>query len=91
MNDLWQNVAALAVVAVAGGYLLRQAWQTFAARPTSACGGCAGCAAGTRLVPSRGKLSGLSDRSSHRSTLITIDQLFKRPETSGGDSEHRSK
>jgi hypothetical protein len=91
MNDLWQNFAALAIVALAGGYLLCQAWQTFADRPTSACDGCAGCSASSALVRSRKKFDDFANRGSHASTLITIDQLFKRPETSGGNSEHRSK
>lgn len=91
MNDLWQNLAALAIVALAGGYLLRQAWQTFAAKSTSACGGCTGCAASSAMVPSRKKLNDFADRRSQPSTLIAVDQLFKRPEPSGGNSEHRSK
>lgn len=91
MNDLWQNLAALAIVALAGGYLLRQAWQSFAAKSTSACGGCTGCAASSALVASRKKLDDFANRRSQTSTLITVDQLLKRPEPYGGDSEHRSK
>ncbi len=91
MNDLWQNLAALAIVALAGGYLLRQAWHSFAAKSTSACGGCAGCAASSALVPSRKRLNDFANRRSQPSTLITVDQLFKRPEPSGDDFEHRSK
>jgi len=45
MNDVLQNIAALGMVALAGGYLLRQAWRLLAAKPSSACGGCSGCAA----------------------------------------------
>ena len=51
MNELWQNIAALGVVALAGGYLLRQAWRLLAAKPASACGGCSGCAAGKGAGP----------------------------------------
>jgi len=91
MNDLWQNLAALAIVALAGGYLLRQAWQTFAAKSTSACGGCAGCSASRAISPSRQKKLSVSGRSLQPSTLITVDQLLKRPEPSGGNSERRSK
>jgi hypothetical protein len=91
MNDLWQNLAALAIVALAGAYLLRQVWRTFAARPTSACGGCTGCSASSALVPSRKKLDDFASRRSQPSTLITVNQLLKRPEPSGSDFKHRSK
>ena len=45
MNELWQNVAALGIVALAGGYLLRQGWRLFVAKPANSCGGCTGCSA----------------------------------------------
>ncbi|HUY87813.1 MAG TPA: hypothetical protein VMV10_03670 [Pirellulales bacterium] len=55
MNDLGQNIAALSLVALAAGYLLRQAWRLFAVKPARACGGCSGCsarpAAGPPVVP----------------------------------------
>ncbi|HXT60131.1 MAG TPA: hypothetical protein VN699_15940 [Pirellulales bacterium] len=44
MNDFWQDGAAICIVALAGGYLLRRAWLLFGQQPKSGCGaGCGGC------------------------------------------------
>jgi hypothetical protein len=43
MDLVWQNLAVLLVVAVAGGYLARAAWQTLARKKAAACGGCGTC------------------------------------------------
>jgi hypothetical protein len=40
----WQNLAVLAAVLAAGGYLARLAWQTVKLRKAAACGGCGTCA-----------------------------------------------
>jgi hypothetical protein len=41
----WQNLIALAIVAIAGLCLARQAWITFARKKSGACGSCASCPA----------------------------------------------
>jgi hypothetical protein len=49
----WQNLIALAIVAIAGLYLARQAWITFARKKSGACGSCASCpASATASEPS---------------------------------------
>jgi len=52
----WQNLAAMALVAAAGAYLVRQSWLVLARKKSSGCGSCAKCPAdamssdGTPLV-----------------------------------------
>ena len=70
MNELWQHIAALGIVTLAVGYLLRQAWRLLAAKPASACGGCSGCAAR--------KGAGL--------TLVAIRPPALRPPSDSGSS-----
>lgn len=43
----WQDLAALALVALSAAYLLRQGWRLFRRRPGGRCGGCTGCASGS--------------------------------------------
>ena len=40
----WQNLAVLALVAIAGSYLARQAWATIARKKSGACSSCGSCA-----------------------------------------------
>jgi hypothetical protein len=42
----WQQIATLAIVALAMSYVVRLTWRTFTARKAAACGGCKSCAAG---------------------------------------------
>ncbi len=39
----WQNLAVLAIVLAAAGYLARTAWRSVARRKASACGACGDC------------------------------------------------
>ena len=40
----WQDIAALAIVFLAAGYLVRPAWNAVARKQTSGCGpACGGC------------------------------------------------
>ena len=43
MHFGWQDLAALAIVAFAAIYLLRQAWRVVRRRPNGGCGGCSSC------------------------------------------------
>jgi hypothetical protein len=47
MNLDWQNLAALLVVAAAGVYLARVAWQSIARRKAAGCASCGSCPSGT--------------------------------------------
>jgi hypothetical protein len=46
MNLEWQNLTALFVVAAAGVYLARVAWQSVARRKAAGCGSCGSCPSG---------------------------------------------
>jgi hypothetical protein len=43
MTTNWQDIAALATVALATGYVIRLAWSKFARRSAGQCGGCSSC------------------------------------------------
>jgi len=43
----WQDITALASVALAGGYLARRVWMQLICKPSGGCGGCSSCAQGT--------------------------------------------
>jgi hypothetical protein len=43
MNIDWQDIAALAIAALCGGYLARQAWRAIVRRRAGRCGGCPSC------------------------------------------------
>ncbi|HEV3138589.1 MAG TPA: hypothetical protein VGZ26_11810 [Pirellulales bacterium] len=47
MSFEWQNLTALLVVAAAGVYLTRVAWQNIARRKAAGCGSCGSCPTGT--------------------------------------------
>jgi hypothetical protein len=50
----WQNLTALAIVGLAGGYLVRAALRAIGRRAKSACGqGCGRCPSGASGEPSQ--------------------------------------
>jgi hypothetical protein len=51
MNWDWQNLAVLAVILAAAGYLSRLAWLTVVRRRAAACGSCPTCPAAAAKDP----------------------------------------
>lgn len=67
MNLPWQDLIALALVAIAAGYLGWHGWRFIARRRATGCGGgCSGCAAGEKGASVDGK------------PLVTIERNPKR-------------
>ncbi len=69
MTSDWQNLAAIALVAAAVAYLLRQSWLILARKRSAGCGSCAACPADSSTRQ--------DEAAAHDKPLVSIDALVK--------------